>query len=74
MLKLTQKTILKISVKIIINNLLADYMTLNFNNGLYQKTNTEEGDKIALKAAECLVDLFAVVWNTVGQTTKAPNG
>ena len=49
-------------------------MTLNFNNGLYQKTNTEEGDKIALNAAECLVDLFAAVWNTVGQTTKAPNG
>ena len=70
-MKLTQKTILKISVTIIINNLLADY---EFDNGLYQKTNSEEGDKIALKAAECLVDLFAVVWNTVGQTTKAPNG
>ena len=30
--------------------------------------------EIALKAAEFLVDLFAVVWNTVGQTTKVPNG
>ena len=30
--------------------------------------------EIALKAAEFLVDLFAVAWNTVGQTTKVPNG
>lgn len=30
--------------------------------------------EIALKAAEFLVDLFATVWSTVGQTTKVPNG
>ena len=30
--------------------------------------------EIALKVAEFLVDLFAVVWNIVGQTTKVPNG
>lgn len=28
--------------------------------------------EIALKAAEFLVDLFATVWPTVGQTTKVP--
>ena len=52
----------------------ADDTTLNFNNGLYQSTNMEEEGKIALKTAECLADLFAVVWNTVKQTAKVPNG
>ena len=34
----------------------------------------EEEGKKALKTAECLADLFAVVWNTVKQTAKVPNG
>jgi len=30
--------------------------------------------EVALKAAEFIIDLFASVWSTVGQTTKVPNG
>ena len=30
--------------------------------------------EISLKAAEFLVDLFATVWSTLGQTTKVPYG
>lgn len=30
--------------------------------------------EIALKAAEFLVDLFAIVWSPVGQTSKVPYG
>lgn len=51
---------------------VADDMTLNFNN--QHRRGRHNLTEIALKVAEFLVDLFAVVWNTVGQITEVPNG
>lgn len=41
-----------------------------YQHGKGQADQTE----LALKAAEFLIDLFARVWSTMGQTMKVPNG